>query len=352
MKRNGTVIASVSAVLVASGLCLLAACGGKTPLESTEEGASYTARVEIHPPSFDRNEATQSFFNEEITLSVPLHLDDEVGDGHTAGEDLAEAKEHAAFERIIDGIRIQLGVEEAKHMVLWHDGAWEEHHAEADEHHIELVLEDPNVDAHASKILYSDVVLAVAKDGIALSSTSLTPMYTSHGFHYGGNFGLAEAGDYQITVTAGTPTFARSESTQDKWKQPISVTFEYSFAGGPLTEEIEIGEIETQGLKVELEAKGPERMWMQMAGDSHWIEPATGATHHFEVKLEDPAVDAHAEFIGYAEIHVTIVNDATGEESGEIELHPMYGDHGLHYGANFHLPDGHDEPDDDDHHNE
>ena len=256
------------------------------------------------------------------------------------------------FERIIDGIRIQLGVEEAKHMVLWHDGAWEEHHAEADEHHIELVLEDPNVDAHASKILYSDVVLAVAKDGIALSSTSLTPMYTSHGFHYGGNFGLAEAGDYQITVTAGTPTFARSESTQDKWKQPISVTFEYSFAGGPLTEEIEIGEIETQGLKVELEAKGPERMWMQMAGDSHWIEPATGATHHFEVKLEDPAVDAHAEFIGYAEIHVTIVNDATGEESGEIELHPMYGDHGLHYGANFHLPDGHDEPDDDDHHNE
>ena len=154
-------------------------------------------------------------------------------------------------------------------------------------------------------------------------------------------------------INAGTPTFARSAATEDQWLQPTSATFDYSFSGSPLAGEIEIGEAETQGLKIELEADAPERMWMPGAdGDWHWVDPAADATHYFHVKLEDPTAETHAEMIGYAEVHVTIVNDDTGEQSDEIELYPMYGVHGLHYGANFHLPDGQDEHDEDEHHHE
>jgi len=356
-----------------SSLWLLPACGEKTPFQSSTsaDGEHFTAQLTVHAPSFARSEATQDLWNREITLSIPLHLEGETEeDDHGEGENHSEvgedhagetdhhddgvaAEEHAAFERVIDGMRIEFGIRHAEHMTMWSDGAWVEHHAEPEERHIQLVLEDVNLDAHASKILYSEVSIAVEKDGVEVDSGTMHPMYGEHGFSYGGNLTLTEAGDYVVTVTAGTPTFARSEATEDQWLQPTSVTFDYSFSGGSLADEIEIGEVETQGLRVELEAEGPERMWMHRAdGDWHWMDPAADATHHFNVKLEDPTVEAHAEIIGYAEIHVTIVNDDTGEQTDEIELRPVYSEHGLYYGANFHLPDGHDEHNDDDHHHE
>lgn len=361
-----------------SSIWLLSACGEKTPIQSSvsDDGEHFVAKVTVQAPSFARSEATQDLWNREISLSIPLHLEAETADGHGDGEDHSEvggdhagemdhqddemdhlddevaAEELVSFERVVDGMRIEFGIRHAEHMTTWSEGAWVEHHAEPEERHIRLVLEDVNVDAHVSKILYSDVSIAVEKDGVEVDSGTMHPMYGEHGFLYGGNLKLTEAGDYRVTVTAGTPTFARSEVTEGQWMQPTSVTFDYSFAGSPLADEIEIGEAESQGLRIKLDAEGPERMWMHSEdGDWHWLDPAADATHYFRVKLEDPTVEAHAEMIGYAEVHVTIINDDTGEQTDEIELYPMYGDHGLHYGANFHLPDGQDvHNDDDDHH--
>jgi uncharacterized protein involved in high-affinity Fe2+ transport len=219
-----------------------------------------------------------------------------------------------------------------------HDDHWEEHHPETDAHHLELRLEDPDRDGHASKLLHCHVDVSIKKDGVSVDTGELVAVYGDHGFHYGGNFALAEAGDYEIEVHAGVPEFARGESVKNRWRQESEFHFNYAYNGNVPDDEVSIGETETVDVKIEVEAEKPERLWILDGGTWGWQEPDGNATHYLKVVLEDPLSEAHHETIGYCEVHIEVVNEANGEGTGELELHPMYSEHGFHFGANTHFP--------------
>lgn len=324
-------LSGASCLAVAIGL--FPNCGRKAPIvpQATDQ---FSARIEIHPPSFARSDS--ALWNDEIIVEIPIDLPGEEGGNHKVSFGRA-----SVVDTTIHGITIEIEVEDAEFMRMWMDGSWMDHHPVTDEHHVVIRLEDANLDAHASKICYCDVGIVVESNGVVVDSGTLQPMYGEHGLHFGSNFSLPDSGNYQITVTAGVPTFVRGETTSDRWMQATEVMFNYTYSGTPLEDEIEIGEAWGQdSMIVELEAGGPERMWVFMGGSWMWMDPGPNDTHHFEVKLEDPSIETHHEMIGYCEIHMTIINETTGSESSEIELYPMYDDHGFHYGVNMLFPNG------------
>lgn len=331
---------NIAILLVIFGLAILVlqGCDEKFPAEPETED-HFIAKIEIHPPAFARSESTQHLWDSEISFELPLNAEQD-GGGH--GHKIS-ANNLILADTTINGMKIEVEVEDAEHMKMWMNGSWMESEPELEQNHFEITLEDPNLDAHASKIFNSDVTITIHKDGVDIATGDLHPMYGEHGFHYGGNYALPNSGDYEIIISASVPTFARGESTSTKWMQETIATFNYTYSGAPLTEEIEIGEMDINDMKVELEAEGPERMWVLMNDNWMWMEPDQNDTHHFEVKLEDPTVEAHQEVIGYCEIHVSFMNETTGEVSEEIELHSMYGEHGFHYGANVHIQAGDDQ---------
>ncbi len=101
---------------------------------------------------------------------------------------MASASNLILADTTINGMKIEVEVEDSEHMKMWSNGSWMDHEPELEQNHFEITLEDPNLDAHASKIFNSDVTITIQKKGVDITTGDLHPMYGEHGFHYGVNF--------------------------------------------------------------------------------------------------------------------------------------------------------------------
>ncbi len=236
------------------------------------------------------------------------------------------ADEELIGETEVDGMKVELEVEHAETMWMIMDNGMLMEMAPMpdDTHHFEAKLEDISIvlEKKTPKIAYSTVTATAVNDatGETISKT-LNPMYGGSGFHYGGNFALAP-GSYTVTLDIESPIFMRSNSTKDSWLNPIQVQFPFEATAEELEEEVEIGETEVDGMKVELEVEHAETMWMIMDnGMMMEMAPMPEDTHHFEAKLEDISVvlEKKTPKIPYSTVTATAVNDATGD-SASMEL--------------------------------
>lgn len=75
---------------------------------------------------------------------------------------------------------------------------------------------------------------------------------------------------------------------------------------------------------------------MHMPHSGVWVKmgPLAGEQYHFEVDVEDPATGRG---IFYSHVTIRAVN-IDSVKGIELELHPMWGPDGVHYGANAFLP--------------
>lgn len=75
---------------------------------------------------------------------------------------------------------------------------------------------------------------------------------------------------------------------------------------------------------------------MHMPHQGVWVKmgPLAGERYHFEVDVEEPATGHR---ILYAHVRVRAVNADT-MKGIDLELHPMWGPDGVHYGVNAFLP--------------
>lgn len=80
---------------------------------------------------------------------------------------------------------------------------------------------------------------------------------------------------------------------------------------------------------------GPARD-MHMPHSGVWVKmgPLAGEQYHFEVSAQDPATGRG---IFYSRVRVRAIN-INSKKGVDLELHPMWGPDGLHYGANAFLP--------------
>ncbi len=101
---------------------------------------------------------------------------------------MASASNLILADTTINGMKIEVEVEDSEHMKMWSNGSWMDHEPELEQNHFEITLEDPNLDAHASKIFNSDVTITIQKKDVDITIDDLHPMYGEHGFHYGVNF--------------------------------------------------------------------------------------------------------------------------------------------------------------------
>lgn len=97
-----------------------------------------------------------------------------------------------------------------------------------------------------------------------------------------------------------------------------------------------IGEAQLPEMRVKLELEPAKPMTMLANGAFMEMAPSAEQRYHVEVKPEDPRSNTR---ISYAAVRFHAVNHDTGYEI-DLDLHPMWGSSGLHYGANSGLPDG------------
>lgn len=100
--------------------------------------------------------------------------------------------------------------------------------------HIEVKLVDP---VSKTRISYSSVNFsAVNVDNKKTVTGMLHPSWGASGLHYGYNSPLAGDGTYEATVTAGVPTFGRTDENKGKWLKPVTTKFHFKLAGVKLIE--------------------------------------------------------------------------------------------------------------------
>lgn len=118
---------------------------------------------------------------------------------------------------------------------------------------------------------------------------------------------------------AGVPAVAKERVSA---REPVVVGSHTVYPGTP------------NAMTVTLEI-GPARdMHMPHAGVGVKMGPLAGERHHLEVEVKDPAT-GHGVF--YSRVRVQAIN-IDSKKGVELELHPMWGPEGLHYGANAFLP--------------
>lgn len=100
--------------------------------------------------------------------------------------------------------------------------------------HVEVKPVDP---VSKTRIPYAEVAFsAINKDNKKKVAGSLHPSWGSSGLHYALNTPLAGDGAYDVTVTVGAPTFARTEKNKDYWTKPVVTQFHFKLAGTKIIE--------------------------------------------------------------------------------------------------------------------
>lgn len=302
---------------------------------TAQERPTYTVKVNVQPLEVVRSDGTEDLWMKEVEVEFPK-------------KDLFIAKDVHDIELgevAQGGMLIEVEAEHAESMWMLMGGNWMDMLKEGQTHHfavklmVDPALESQEVRVHrgTEKVSTAKVTVTVkdSTGAVVVTPRELHPMHSKGGFHYGGNLGLPQAGDYMVSLAIQPPAFTRSNKQKDRWLSPITQEFSYQWDGNELEDEIEIGEVEVaDNLKIELEAEHPEEMLMLMGGNWMEMKPASTDTHHFEVKLEDTTItgDLHVKLHG-AKVRLTVINDQTGEQQ-DFGLHEMYGGSGYHYATN------------------
>lgn len=341
-------------VVMTIALIAVASCGiDRSPVTSEPQVATVT----IGPQELTRTDATKDMWLEEIVLTFPAI--EENGGNHDDEHGKAVAGWSASFDTVIGDMRIEFELGPGRHMLRHQMGEWIEHGPAADDSHVLVRVEDMREEGEGhghedtlyADMFYMEVSLAIVRNGATLGEDHLDPILGHEGFYYGGDFSLPEAGDYDLTVTVGPPTFARGEATEDKWMSSETGTLTSQY-GGTLDHDDEIGSFTThEGLRVTMAAEPPETLWHFEHGELEEHAPDPSATHHFIVTVRDHSASAHERMVGYVDVTVGF-GDEDAHPVVESVCEPMFDADGFHYGVNMPLPEGDggdDHGDDDDH---
>ena len=231
---------------------------------------TYTVKTHVKPPSFARSNSTRDVWSKDTVVEfkgVTMHVPKDVHDVHIGKK--------TAGNMVID-----VEAEHAESMWMMDHGKAMDHMGKEHTHHLVVkVFVDPalaskgiRVERTSEKVPMTQVSLTLrdSKGKMVGKPLDLHTMHSKGGFHYGGNFGLPGPGKYTAVIKASPPDFVRSTKQKDKWLKPIEQTFDYTWDGTPMGEEIEIGAVKgPHNTKIEFEAEHPELMWMAGGGGGH-----------------------------------------------------------------------------------
>ena len=138
---------------------------------------------------------------------------------------------------LVDNLLVTLEIEgtEKMWMLMGNPPKWmEEPVAKGDIFHVEVKPVDPG---SKTRIPYADVKFsAVNRDNKKTAAGTLHPSWGESGLHYAYNSPLAGDGTYEVTVTVGVPTFARTEKNKNLWTKPVTTKFHFRLAGTKFVE--------------------------------------------------------------------------------------------------------------------
>jgi hypothetical protein len=151
--------------------------------------------------------------------------------------DVARA-EGAAYRRALEAMREESGAvvkragefvvvlvqEDAEGMYALEDGRLVWHEAPEDANgHLEIAVADA---ADGRFVPALDITVTVSRDGRPVLDTRLPFLWHPFLYHYGTNFTMPGAGEYDVRVHIDPPTFMRHDPVNGKrYEQPVEVDF-------------------------------------------------------------------------------------------------------------------------------
>ena len=320
---------------------VVAGCGIDSALKSppVEAPTAFTVMINVQPPTSLRTEDTwnswmlpgQAVFQTVFGADAAMDMDMS-GDEHSTK--LALLSQEILIGRVTtEGYAITLKAKPAEELFrMGHDGP-EEIHLDGDTHHLMVNLEDSfgSHDPHGyGNVPGATIHLELEVEGEELE-LELRPVQGRHGLRYEANASIP-LGVYDIHAHIQPPPFLRDHETKDRWAGALEAELhDVDLTSGSTETTIEVG-----GMRFTLTAGLPKVYGAYGMGHL----PLAGAeTVNFSVRLEDETVEApgQGEIIGHCGVTATIINEKTGASLVRT-LHPMFGEHGFHYGANLTLP--------------